>query len=189
MTGRTGSSFSTPPHASCRTLSHGQIVAKIEEVPNVSGWWAQSIAVAYERHIGRRLPGQSSDGTFSATLSRTFAGGFSEALSHWIEVMGSESKIAGRDLSAAPATSDTRSGLNWRCKLDDGSRVAVNFLVTKPNKTRAGLQHDGLSVPDEIDKVKACWAGMVARLVARLVARFDAPSNARATEYARLQLR
>jgi len=55
-------------------LSHHAIAsALIEEldgtVDNV-GWWAQATAVAYEHHVGRRVPGQRPDGTYQTNVSR-----------------------------------------------------------------------------------------------------------------------
>jgi hypothetical protein len=171
--------------ASGRALSHAEIVAKIREVPDVSGWWAQGIAIAYEQHIGRRLPGQKSDGTFSASLSRSIAGGADTARRRWIELMDGEAEIAGRKPAAEPTTTDTRTGLNWRCKLDDGTRAAVNFLETKPGKTQASVEHGGLASPDAIDRAKAYWAGMLDTLKARL----DAPPAARDADTRRAQHR
>ncbi len=171
--------------ASASALTHGEIVAKIEAVPEVSGWWAQTIAVAYEQHIGRRQPGQRSDGTFYATLSRTLGSDAELARARWIAMMNGETKIAGRKLAAEPTTSDTRSGLNWRCKLDDGTRMTINFLETKPGKTQAAVEHDGLASPEAIDRAKAYWAGMVAKLKTLL----DAPPVARAADTIRTQPR
>jgi hypothetical protein len=167
--------------AAARNLSHGEIVGKIETVPDVSSWWAQSVAVAYEQHIGRRLPGQRSDGTFYATLSRALASGAETARTRWIAMMDGEAKVAGRKLAAEPTTTDTRSGLNWRCKLDDGAKVTVNFLETKPGKTQAAVEHDGLASPEAIDRAKDYWAGMFEKLKTRL----DGPAAAPVAEMRR----
>lgn len=55
-------------------LDHNAIVRKARKFKQISGWWAQSVAVAYEQHIGRRKPGQRSDGLFNASASRTIVG-------------------------------------------------------------------------------------------------------------------
>jgi hypothetical protein len=53
-------------------LSHKQIAERVTASGHTSGWWSQSIAVAYEQSIGRRLPGQVEDGTFQASRRGRF---------------------------------------------------------------------------------------------------------------------
>jgi len=45
-------------------------------------WWAQgvSVAIAYEQHAGLRVPGQSSDGDFRTSTTKTFSGDKDAAL-------------------------------------------------------------------------------------------------------------
>ena len=50
---------------------HGALVEHLREAHGVAGWWAQSVAVGYERISGIRLPHQRPDGTFTAGKSRT----------------------------------------------------------------------------------------------------------------------
>lgn len=56
--------------AGAEALDHNAIVKKAGAFKPISGWWAQSVAVAYEQHIGRHQPGQTSDGLFAASVSR-----------------------------------------------------------------------------------------------------------------------
>lgn len=37
-------------------------------------WWAQGVTVAYEQYMGRRQPGQTCDGNFSVTVTKTVEG-------------------------------------------------------------------------------------------------------------------
>ncbi|SKC66832.1 hypothetical protein [Krasilnikoviella flava] len=53
-----------------RDAGHTAIAAWVGEHPGVSGWWAQSVTVGYERITGLRVPGQRPDGTFSVSRSR-----------------------------------------------------------------------------------------------------------------------
>lgn len=52
------------------SMPHDEIARRVRETGDASGWWAQTIAVAYEQHIGRRVPGQASDGTFQVSRSQ-----------------------------------------------------------------------------------------------------------------------
>jgi hypothetical protein len=51
--------------------SHKQIADFLHERHDVSYWWAQEITVEYEKHIGRRKPGQTQDGLFQIGVSKT----------------------------------------------------------------------------------------------------------------------
>jgi len=53
--------------------SHKEIADYLHEAQGVSFWWAQEITVEYEKHIGRRVLGQTQDGSFQIGVSRTMA--------------------------------------------------------------------------------------------------------------------
>jgi hypothetical protein len=139
-------------------LSHAEIAAHLEHKAGLSDWWAQSVTVAYEQATGRRVPGQRANGGFSVSVSRTFAGEPGKYFEAWSELMAGETKIAGHKLLAEPTTTRARSGLNWRCKLDDGSKAVIGFVELPAGKTRAGLDHSDLATGDEMSKVKNWWA-------------------------------
>ncbi len=138
-------------------LSHAKIAAHLEQRAGVSSWWAQSITVAYEQAAGRRVPGQRPNGKFSASVSRTIEGVPDEVFSRWTPLMADETKIAGHELLAEPTTTRAKSSLNWRCKLSDGSKVAIGFTELSPGKTRISLEHSDLATAEEIPKVKNWW--------------------------------
>lgn len=137
-------------------LSHKEIAAHLTERAGVDGWWAQSITVAYEQHSGRRHPGQRKDGTFSANVSRTLDGPPDRWFRAWCKLMAGEQFIAGQKLSAAPTTTDPKSGPNWRCKFADGSRVVMGMTEISPGKCRAALEHLGLT-KDAVSAAKSYW--------------------------------
>jgi hypothetical protein len=51
--------------------SHKEIADFLHQVHEVSSWWAQEITVEYEKHIGRRVLGQTQDGLFQIGVSKT----------------------------------------------------------------------------------------------------------------------
>jgi uncharacterized protein YndB with AHSA1/START domain len=52
-------------------LPHGRIVALLRDGLIESGWWAQAVAVGYEKRKGRRALGQTADGLFQVGVRRT----------------------------------------------------------------------------------------------------------------------
>jgi hypothetical protein len=51
--------------------SHKEIADFLHKAHDVSHWWAQEITVEYEKHIGRRVLGQTQDGLFQIGVSKT----------------------------------------------------------------------------------------------------------------------
>lgn len=49
----------------------------------ISEWWAQGVTVAYEQIIGRRVVGQSCEGDFAASASRTVPGDPDSVRDRW----------------------------------------------------------------------------------------------------------
>ena len=86
--------------------SHQEIV-ELASANGAPSWWRQMIAVTYEQHIGRRVPGQRGDGSFSISASRTLPGSIDEALARWEAVVGTPDEIMGVAIVSGPAVSTT----------------------------------------------------------------------------------
>lgn len=86
-----------------RGMSHPEIAALAQarmsagtdvDVEN-AGWWAQSVTVAYEQQIGRRVPGQRQDGTFYVSASRTVQVEPGTAMAVWQAHRGESDSLGG----------------------------------------------------------------------------------------------
>lgn len=144
-------------HAGAKDLPHGEIVKVIEKLGPISGWWAQSVAVAYEQHIGRRKPGQGSDGRFTASVSRTFNAAPEQVFADWKAKAADQTEFGGRQLQEPATVSRTLKRLYWRCKFVDGSRLAISIEAKSPGKSLASLTHEGLRTSAQIEKAKTYW--------------------------------
>ncbi len=168
-----------------RDLAHPKLarlaLAEIEDQGGCSNpeWWAQTAALAYGQHIGRRLPGQREDGTFDANASRTVPGTMDDALKRVCEVFDAalappedaEGHDDGRPLvlSGAPRTSATDTWRYWRADLADGTSVAVTINDKKAAagaapKATVAVGHRGLPSPDAAAEAKAAWKDLLGRL-------------------------
>lgn len=150
-----------------RALSHPQIVEQVHAEGVESGWWAQTITVAYEQAIGRRIPGQTSTGSFSAAVSRTLPGEPAAVLARWCAVVDGMATFDGVAPRTAPTTAETPKRLYWRAKFADGSSVAVSFERKPGGKTMVAVGHDNLADAAEVLARKQYWAGLVERLTER----------------------
>jgi hypothetical protein len=147
-------------------LPHPEIARLITGAGKADGWRAQTITVAYEQHIGRRLPGQRADGRFNASVSRTLTGAAEELFQAWCVLMEPVTDLAGLTRKGVPATSRTRMGLNWRCKTEDGSYFVITFSETAPGKTKASAGHEGLLEAANVGPAKEFWGRKLIELKA-----------------------
>ncbi len=132
-----------------KELPHKQIAELVnEELVRVSrdspGWWAQGITVAYEQAIGRRAPGQRSDGTFEVSVSKA-ANKDREAL--FAAVTGALDSAREFD---SQTIDDVRTSITpirsyWKCHLADGSKVAIAIESKGADKSLLVVTNAGLA--------------------------------------------
>lgn len=149
------------PH---KALSHSDMAVVVLGKINERGaskspeWWAQGVTVAYEQHIGRRQPGQTSDGNYSVTVSKTIDGDMDAVLAKWVERTSGMQKFGGVSVVGEPRMSETDKWRYWRCDLEDGSKLSVN-IQTKPNgiKSSLAINHDKLHSSEDVEHWRAYW--------------------------------
>lgn len=130
-------------------------------------WWAQGVTVAFEQHIGRRKVGERCDGSFSVTVSKTFTGDMDDVLQKWVDATAGLTELVGIPIVGDARVSLTEKWRYWRCKLADGSSVAVN-IQTKTNtsstsvkKSALAINHDKVPDADSVEPLQAAWRAFV----------------------------
>ncbi|HYF96708.1 MAG TPA: hypothetical protein VD947_01570 [Patescibacteria group bacterium] len=146
-----------------KDLSHKEIAKKLS-AEGVPGWWAQNLTVAYEQHIGRRVPGQRSDGKFDISVSKTLDGSMDEALDAWLDLVSGQKEFNNVSIEGEARVSKTEKWRNWRCNLHDGSRVVVGIYQKTPNKAGLGLAHEKLESAERAEKERAFWKEFIKEL-------------------------
>lgn len=144
-----------------RDLSHQEIARWLDAQGIDSGWWCQSIAGSYERHIGRRVAGQTCDGDFKTSASKTLDASLDEVLQRWCDQVSGWSEFNGVPLEEPPSVAETGRWRYWRAKLADGGRVTVSITAAPSGKTSFGLSHDKLAGPDDVESWKTYWRKLV----------------------------
>lgn len=139
-----------------KDLSHKEIAQKVHEA-GTPGWWSQNVTVAYEQHIGRRVPGQQSDGTFAVSVNKTVPGTMDAALDAWLELIKDKKEFNGIEITKEPNISKTEKWRNWRCGLADGTRVLMSTYEKTDDKSGLSLAHEKLQSADDVEKWRAFW--------------------------------
>lgn len=139
-----------------RDLSHKDIATKLVADYQVDGWWAQSLTVRYEQVVGRRRVGQSTDGSFSISVSKTLPGSLNEALLWWLKRVQSRTEFNNVEIVSS-STTETEKWRNYRVALQDGSRVVVGIYAKTPTKASLGLAHDKLPSAEAGEVWRGYW--------------------------------
>jgi hypothetical protein len=140
-------------------LSHQEIADKVQ-AQGVSAWWSQNLAVAYEQEMGRRVVGQTCKGDFAVSIGKTLDGDMDDGLKWWLQLVKNCKEFSDVSIVKEPTTSSTDKWRYWRCHLDDGSRVTVNFTNKNAEKTTVSIQHEKLTSSDQIEYWRVYWKGL-----------------------------
>lgn len=150
-----------------KDLSHQDIASKVyEELGTLesAGWWAQSIAVAFEHSIGRRIPGQRSDGTFQLSVSRATRYSMNELMALWTDFAAGDAEVQAL-LAGPPQSSGTDKRKTWRAKAVDGSSIIVTSEPKKDGAASIVATQRGLATPEENDAARQLWTVLIARFL------------------------
>lgn len=140
---------------------HPEIATFLTDDQGLDGWWAQGVTVGYERMIGRRAVGQSNDGSYSASVSKTInasaemvhaALADDEQRSQWLE-----GGLVSLRTASAPKS----------VRFDDheaGVIIAAFLSVKGKEKTSLQLQVEKLPSKEAGDVWKAAWKTRLAML-------------------------
>ena len=157
--------------AGAKDLSHKDIALKaydeLDGTMDQAGWWAQSVAVAYEHHIGRRVPSQRSDGTFQLSVSRSTALGVEGLMERWSEFASVDATVQEL-LAGPPRISGTDRRMTWRSKAADGSSVVVTSESKKNGTASIVATQMGLSTTEANDAARRVWVDVLAAFLERL---------------------
>lgn len=135
--------------------AHAEIARHLVRAHQVPGWWAQGIAVSYERVRGMRAVGQGSDG-FTASVSRTMAVSADRAFDAFEEADQRERWLPGVDLRRRTATRPKNARYDWPGE-DADSLLVVGITVKGPSKCSIAVQHSRLPDAEAVREQKLAW--------------------------------
>lgn len=153
--------FALLKKAKADKLSHKEIARRLSDDHGVSGWWAQSITVEFERFIGRREPGQTSAGDYQSAISKTVEGSVDDALKTWQRQVRGRTDFDGVSFAGKPAVSKTEKWRYWRVNLEDGGKITVTIGSKPDGKALFAINHDKLADRRAISRWKAYWTGFL----------------------------
>lgn len=118
-----------------------------EKAPECNqGWWAQYATINYEEILGRRKPGQRSDGKYGASASKTLPGGREEIVVAW-------AAWAEENLGLVGTVTSSEKWHYWRAKLGDVP-LNANLSSKAAEKTVLALEARKIESKEAADALK-----------------------------------
>jgi hypothetical protein len=153
-TGRTWNEWTTYlDERGAATLTHGEIAKLAHAVPGVSGWWAQAVAVGYERIRGLRARYQRSGGQFEATKTRTFPVGVATLYAAFAK-KPRRARWLPIDVKVRALVPNKTVHITW----PDETSVEAYFTAKGPKKSNVSIAHRKLKSREAVLETKAAWA-------------------------------
>lgn len=149
-------------------LGHAEIAravqAELDGTVDNAGWWAQAVTVAYEQLIGRRLPGQRSDGTFQTSVSKATKLGMQDLMDAWVTFAANDPTVTN-SFADEPRVSGSEKRITWRVKAADGSSIVVTSEPKKNGTATIVATQAGLATHERNLEAKEAWAGVLKRFL------------------------
>jgi uncharacterized protein YdhG (YjbR/CyaY superfamily) len=142
-------------------LEHKEIVKLLLGKYKVDGWWAQSITVEYERHLGKRKVGQVKDGTYQTAVNKTLPGNLDQVFKIWLDKVRDIKEFNSIPLSGKPSISQSEKWRYWRVDLQDGSKVTITVGTKTADKSILTFSNEKLKSQNAIDQWKAFWKNYI----------------------------
>lgn len=150
----------TLEHPAIAKLARPEIPADLEK----PDWWAQGVAIAYEQHVGLRVPGQSSTGTFRVSASRTLPVDRDAALGLWAAAHDELPEHLGHRVEDRRSSRTAKRSFR-RFSLDGAGKVEVSATEGKDNaKTILAVSQEGLADGERIEEWRAYWKSLLQAL-------------------------
>jgi hypothetical protein len=151
-----------------QNLSHHDIATKVlEELDGKMdnpAWWAQSVTVAYEQYMDRRIPGQRPDGTFQTSVSKATKLGMQELMDKWVDFAAGDQDVRSI-IAGDPRVSGTDKRITWRTKGHDGSDIRITSEPKKDDTASIIAVQMGLQTNDLNQAAKSNWSSILERFV------------------------
>lgn len=156
-----------------KTLSHHEIAThlldELDGTIDNHAWWAQSVTVAYEQYIGRRIPGQRSDGTFQTSVSKATQLAMQELMDKWVDFAENDAEVLAL-IAEEVRVSGTDKRITWRTKAEDGSSIRVTSEPKKNDTASIIVNLMGLETHELNIEAKSTWSTIVERFLDSLEA-------------------
>jgi uncharacterized protein YdhG (YjbR/CyaY superfamily) len=148
-------------------LLHSEIAELLTSTHSVPGWWAQTITVEFERLIGRRKVGQTGDGTFQTTTTKTMTGDLDQVFTLWLNQVLKTDHFNNQEFKEEPKISKSEKWRYWRVILKNGLKITASVGYKAADKSILSLTTEKLPDQNSIKEWKDYWTNYLKQLLSR----------------------
>jgi uncharacterized protein YndB with AHSA1/START domain len=134
-------------------MSHRDIARHVHEEHQISGWWAQSVTVGYERIRGLREMGQRRGGAYEMNKSKTLHVPLAKLYRAFSTARTRNRWLPGVKPQIRKASPEKSIRMTW----DDGSSVHAYFTAKGEQKSQVAIQHASLPTKSAANTMREYW--------------------------------
>ncbi len=148
------------------SLPHKDVAGRLKDEHGAPSWWAQMIAVEYERARGGRKKNERAGGTFAVNVTKVMPVGLPKLFA---AATDPKSRKSWFPPGAFEETSKTKDKY-WRGKWKKDAKLEFGFYAKGPGKAQVALEIGKLVSADAVEKERAAWKKAFAKLEGMLTA-------------------
>ena len=148
--------------ADAASRPHREIARHVAETYQVSGWWAQTVTVGYERIRGLRETGQRRDGSYEVNKSRTVSVAAEVLFESFSDETSRRAWLGDVDPEIRKLTPTRSIRMTW----PDGTAVEAYFTAKGESKSSVQVQHRKLASQEAVEEMRAYWTERLEALAA-----------------------
>ncbi len=146
--------------AAAQAMAHRDIARLVQKEHDVAGWWAQTVAIGYERIRGLREKGQRRGGGYDVNKSKTVGVPLPRLYAAFSTARVRRRWLPDTELNVRTSTRDK----SIRFRTTQGDAVEVYFQDKGAQKSQVQIQHRQLATKADAEKARAGWADALDRL-------------------------
>jgi len=146
-------------------MPHADIAVLVSRFHSGGPWWSQCVTVGYERLRGRRKLFARSDGSFTATVSKTV-----QATQTKVFQLFAEARSRKKWAPPGPKLRSSTSPKTIRFASKEGGLIEVLLSERTKGKTVLAVEISGLSSVDALEQSKQVWRSSLEKLKHQLSA-------------------
>lgn len=139
---------------------HREIAQLVRDEFGIGDWWAQAVAVGYERIKGLREIGQRRSGSYEVNRSKTLPVPVATLYAAFAEARRRKRWLPGVELTVRKATPARSMRITW----SDATSVEAWFVAKGAGKSTVQVQHTKLASKADAAAIRIFWGERLAAL-------------------------
>jgi hypothetical protein len=142
------------------SIPHKEVARRLKEKHGAPSWWAQMIAVEYERARGGRKKNERAGGTYAVNVTKVMPVSLSKLFA---AATNAKTRKDWFPPGAFEETSKTKDKY-WRGKWKSGCKLEFGFTAKGDGKAQIALEIGKLPSPVEVEQERAAWKKAMEKL-------------------------